>query len=103
MYIVLLIGFMILVMKSLPQLRTVVQRLLSQSKRHFSPGIFENYYLEGKAFYLDRFKIIPCVTCVEGIDVTKAFGYIRERYKYDIVDTYQSCYYNREQGRQEFS
>jgi hypothetical protein len=103
MNIILLITIMIMLVKISPHLRTGLQRLISQSKQQFSPEIFEHYYLEGKVFYLDRFKMIPCATFIEGIDVTKAFGYIRERYQYAIVDIYQSCFYNREQGRQEFS
>jgi hypothetical protein len=86
-----------------PALRYGIQKAGSLLKRKHSPGIFEHYYLEGKAFYLERFKLIPCATFIDDIDVTKAFEYIRERHKYSIVDIYQSSYYNREQGRQEFS
>lgn len=86
-----------------PVLRYLVKRLGRMGMRKYSPGIFEHYYIEGKAFYLDRFKMIPCVTFIDDIDVTKAFGHIQERYKNDIVDIYQSSYYNKEQARQEFS
>jgi hypothetical protein len=71
--------------------------------RKYSAGVFEHYYIEGKAFYLDRFKMIPCVTFIDGIDVSEAFNYINTNCKESIVDTYQSCYYNSEKRRQEFS
>jgi len=103
MNIVLLIAFMILLAKISPQLKTLMQRLTNKLRSNYSPGIFEHYYLEGKAFYLDRFKMIPCVSFIDDIDVTKAFEYINTNYKDSVVDIYQSCYYNSEKGRQEFS
>ena len=103
MNIILLIALMILLVKISPHLRILMQRLTGKLRSNYSPGIFEHYYLEGKAFYLDRFKKIPCVTFIDDIDITKAFNYIKTNYQDTIIDIYQSCYYNSEKGRQEFS
>jgi hypothetical protein len=86
-----------------PQLQTLIQRLMNKLRGNYSHGIFEHYYLEGKAFYLDHFKMIPCVTFIDGLDISKAFAYINTAYKEVIVDIYQSCYYNRQEARQEFN
>jgi hypothetical protein len=103
MNIILLIPLIILMAKISPQLKTLLERLIRKLRSNYSQGIFEHYYLEGKAFYLDRFKRIPCVTLIDGTDITKAFNYVNTNCKDLIVDIYQSCYYNREEGRQEFS
>jgi hypothetical protein len=50
-----------------------------------------------------RFKNIPCTTFIDDIDVSKAFNYIRDTYADNIVDVYQACYYDREEGKQVFS
>jgi hypothetical protein len=86
-----------------PAVQTLLQKLFRSIKGHYSPTIFEHHYLEGKAFYLDRFKMIPCTTYIDDVDVTKAFARISDTYKEHIVDIYQACHYNREEGRQEFS
>jgi hypothetical protein len=103
MGIMIMLFLIIVASMIVPALRYVVQKMGRTWKKKYSPGIFEHYYIEGKAFYLDRFKMIPCVTFIDDIDVTKVFGHIQERYKHTIVDIYQSSYYNREQARQEFS
>jgi hypothetical protein len=64
--------------------------------------IFEHHYLESKSFYMYRFRMIPNTTYIEGIDVTKAFSYVRDFYCQKIADIYQSCFFNRQAGRQEF-
>jgi hypothetical protein len=86
-----------------PAVQTLLQKLFRSIKGHYSPTIFEHHYLEGKAFYPDRFKMIPCTTYIDDVDVTKAFARISDTYKEHIVDIYQACHYNREEERQEFS
>jgi ATPase family associated with various cellular activities (AAA) len=66
-------------------------------------GIFEHNYLESKSFYMYRFKTIPCTTYVDDIDVSKAFGYIQDNYRDSIEDIYQSCFFNRQEDKQQFS
>jgi ATPase family associated with various cellular activities (AAA) len=66
-------------------------------------NIFEHHYLESKAFYMYCFRAIPCTTYIDDIDISKSFSHIQSNYGDSIVDTYQSCYFNRDAGRQEFS
>jgi hypothetical protein len=40
---------------------------------------------------------------VYDIDVTKAFAYIQDSYRHQVVDIYQSCFFNRQSGKQEFT
>ena len=84
--------------------------LLAGLKRKFrgltgkrTANIFEHHYLESKAFYMYRFRAIPCTTYIDDIDISKAFSYVQNNYGDSIVDTYQSCYFNRDAGRQEFN
>lgn len=68
-----------------------------------SADIFrDNDYLKTKSFYLNQFREVPNTSSVEDIDIGKAFRYIRENYKPDIVHVFQTCSYNREEGKQEF-
>ena len=65
--------------------------------------IFENYYLESKAFYMYRFRAIPCMTFIDDIDVSKAFEHIQKKYSHRIVDIYQACIFNRKVEKHQFS
>ncbi|HTN05186.1 AAA family ATPase [Agriterribacter sp.] len=65
--------------------------------------IFDHQYIETKAFYLYRFKHIPCITSADDIDVTRAFAYISNNLQSSIVDIYQDCFFNRKDNMQQFS
>ncbi|MFT3703502.1 MAG: AAA family ATPase [Agriterribacter sp.] len=65
-------------------------------------AIFDHQYLEIKAFYLYRFKQIPCATIVDDVDITKAYAYIDNNIKASIVDVYQDCFYNYKESTQQF-
>lgn len=64
--------------------------------------IFDHQYLEIKAFYLYRFKQVPCATIIDNIDVTKSYAYIDGNFKDRIVDIYQNCFYNHKEHSQQF-
>ena len=62
--------------------------LLAGLKRKFrgltgkrTANIFEHHYLEAKSFYMYRFKIIPCTTYVDEIDINRAFDYLDKNFK----------------------
>jgi ATPase family protein associated with various cellular activities (AAA) len=65
-------------------------------------NIFDHYYLEGRALYMHCFKGIPNTTYVDTVDVGKAFDHIREVYGQLIVDIHQSCFFNRQENKQQF-
>lgn len=83
-------------------IKTRIQSLLAKllNKRHAL--IFDHQYLEAKAFYLYRFKQIPCATIIDDIDVTKSYEYIHTHLKNSVVDIYQNCFYNHKEGLQQF-
>lgn len=86
-----------------PPLLTGLKRKCRRLTGKRTANIFEHHYLESKAFYMYCFRAIPCTTYIDDIDISKAFSYVQNNYRDSIVDTYQSCYFNREAGRQEFN
>jgi hypothetical protein len=84
-------------------LRRLFHQLRRKLKRTYAPAIFEHHYLDGKTFFLDRFRTVPCTTYIDDVDVSQAFNFIREHYGEDIIDIYQACFYNRQEGKQQFT
>jgi hypothetical protein len=65
-------------------------------------NIFDHQYLEGKLFYVNRFREVPCISWINDIDCGKAFDFIREKYADEIVDLFQCNDFNFEERRLEF-
>jgi len=86
-----------------PPLLARLKRKLRGLTGKRTANIFEHHYLESKAFYMYCFRAIPCTTYIDDIDISKAFSYVQNNYGDSIVDTYQSCHFNRDAGRQEFN
>lgn len=86
-----------------PDIKLLLLKKIQQLRAVYQPQIFEHRYIESKVFYLNRFKRIPCISYVSDVDVSGAFDYIMKNYKGMIVDIYQSCYYNRQENRQQFT
>jgi hypothetical protein len=86
-----------------PELLKPVKRQYRRLTEKRIAAIFENNYLESKSFYMYRFRAIPCTSCVDDIDVTKAFEYIKIYHEKLIADIYQACYFNWEESKQQFS
>jgi len=104
MEIFLLIGVIMgIVFRLCPPLLSGLKRKYRQITEKRNASIFENHYLESKAFYLYRFKRIPCMTFIDDIDATKAFEYVRKKYSHRVVDIYQACFFNRQAEKHQFS
>ncbi len=86
-----------------PGLSRVMKKIYRSFREKRTPGIFEHNYLDTKLFYMYRFRTVPCTTFANDIDISKAFVYLEKNYAGRIADIYQSCYYNRAEGKQEFS
>ena len=85
------------------RMRNRLQRLKQKLKRHKGTGLFDEHFIEPKAFYLEEFGTVPCVNYIGVIDTLKAFE-IMESNKYGKVQTvYQRNFYNWQMGRMEFS
>jgi hypothetical protein len=85
------------------KLGRLIQKWIQPFRLVNSTAIFEHQYLESKAFYLNRFRKVPCITYVDGIDVTKAFSHLQNNFPKLVEDIYQSCFFNRQEGIQQFS
>ncbi len=86
-----------------PAAKAFVEKLIQRRRLVKNANIFENQYIETKLFYVNRFRKIPSITFVDDIDITKAFAYIRDNNKDRIVEIFQTCFYNREEGVQQFT
>lgn len=79
-------------------LKKSMARLFNKRQAH----IFDHQYLESKAFYMYRFREVPCVTYVDDIDINSAYAYVDSHYKNKIVDIYQNCFYNHKDTAHQF-
>ena len=65
--------------------------------------VFDNSYLDVKAFYLREYKQVPSVSAISNVDVTKVFNYIQEGNCGVVTAIYQRNWYNWQEKRLEFS
>ncbi|MGN6439496.1 MAG: AAA family ATPase [Agriterribacter sp.] len=100
--IVILLTIAFVVIFNNTRLKARMQSFFAMLFNKRTTSIFDQYYLELKAFYLHRFNKIPCATIVEDINITNAYAYIDTNLKNSIVDVYQSCFYNHSEGLQQF-
>ncbi|MGN6494087.1 MAG: AAA family ATPase [Agriterribacter sp.] len=100
--IVILLTIALVVVFNNTPLKAKMQSFFAMLFNKRTASIFDQYYLEPKAFYLHRFNKIPCATIVEDINITNAYAYIDTNLKNSIVDVYQSCFYNHSEGSQQF-
>ena len=57
-------------------------------------ALFNGHFVDVKAFYVFKFNAIPCITFIGDIDITKAFAFVKDNSKADIISTYQHSYFN---------
>ncbi len=63
--------------------------------------LFDNSYIDVKAYYLQEFGTMPCLSFVGDLQVTKAFEYINDGNAGKVLEVYQRTYYNRQHKKQE--
>lgn len=100
-FICLMIVILIVVFTSVGG-RLMLLRIQSQLFGKRSDYIFDNY-IDGEKFYLYLFGSVPNRSYIYGIEMGKALEYINENYADLVLDTYQSCYFNKEENKQEFN
>jgi hypothetical protein len=96
-----------LAIAAIPGLKTGVINLWQPVKRKLKsnkqPLLFDEYFIEPKAFYLKEFGTLPCVHFINLVDVNKIFALVNAN-KYGKVQTvYQRNYYNWQMERIEFT
>jgi hypothetical protein len=103
-YLIVAVLLMIFLM---PTIGPLVKRTISEIRRRVTPrkdlDIFDNSYIEAKAFYLKEFNRAPCVTYVSNVESTKVFEYISKGNAGRVLTTYQSNYYSWQHKKQFFS
>ena len=78
-----------------------LKQTISFTRQH--TDLFDNSYVDAKAFYMSEYKQVPCVSLINNLDVTKAFNYIQEGNCGNVPAVYQYNWYNWQEKRSEFS
>ena len=84
-------------------LRNLLQQMKQKLKRNKGTGLFDEYFIEPKAFYLKEFGTVPCVHFISLVDANKIFALIRANKYGKVQSVYQRNYYNWQMERIEFS
>src|SRR5579871_753389 len=107
LYFLLAVIFVRIIIEIIPHLRCDFKNAWLQMKqkfrRHKDVRLFDEYFIEPKAFYLKEFGSIPCVHYIGLIDVNKVFQLIKSGEYGKVQDVYQRNYYNWQMERIEFS
>jgi len=91
----------------IPGMGDLFQHLWKKLKQLFGwgsdSGIFENNYIEVKAFYMQEYSRTPCINFISNIDVSKAYEYVANGNAGRVLAIYQRTYYNWQHKQLEFS
>ena len=79
------------------------QQVSRQFKKRKTGRIFDEHFIEAKAFYLAEFKKLPCIVFIGNIDSAKVFELIKSKKFGQPGPTYQRNWYNWQLGRLESS
>ncbi|MBX3257263.1 MAG: AAA family ATPase [Chitinophagaceae bacterium] len=99
--ILIIIAFVVLLNNT--HLKARIQSFFARIYVKRNLSIFDHQYIEAKAFYIFRYRRVPCITYIDEIDVTRAYAYIQNNLGDDIVDIYQDCFFNRKENKQQFN
>ena len=66
-------------------------------------GLFNGHFMDAKAFYALEFDAVSCVTFICDIDTSKAFAYINDAMRGNIVRVYQHAYFDHAEGKMFFN
>ena len=74
-------------------------------KRKFNEvaGLFNGHFIEVKALYAIEFDAVSCVSFIGEIDAGKAFAFINDILRYEIVSTYQHSYFDHNEQKMFFN
>lgn len=66
-------------------------------------ALFNGHFIEVKTMYALKFDAVSCVSFIGDIDTSKAFAFINETLRTDIVSTYQHSYFDHSEQRMFFN
>jgi len=72
-------------------------------KKQKATGLFDDHFIEPRAFYLKEFKTVPCISYISNIDSSKVFDLIATDKYGKVKSTYQRNYYCWQHEKIEFS
>ena len=91
----------------IPELEQLFQNAWRQLRQLFSRNkttyIFENNYIEVKAFYMKEYSRTPCISYICNIDAAKTYEYIANGSAGRVLAIYQRTYYNWQHKQLQFS
>ena len=105
--IILAIVIIRLVAASIPPVAIWLQKIWKEAKQKISFGpdtaVFENNFVEVKAFYMKEFKQVPCISYISNIDIIQAFAYLNDGNGGKVLGVYQYNWFNWQKKKLEFS
>lgn len=84
-------------------MQNIARKVKQLCRRNRNTYIFENNYIEVKAFYMQEYNRAPCISFINNMDVSKAYEYINNGNAGGVLAVYQRNYYNWQQKQLEFS
>ncbi|MFC4233132.1 AAA family ATPase [Parasediminibacterium paludis] len=108
MAIIIIAIFMIrVVMLLMPLLRTSIingwHKIINTLKKQKPTGLFDEYFIEAKNFYLKEFNTMPCIAYIGNVNTSAIFSVIQSGQFGKVTATYQRNYFNWQQEQIEFS
>jgi hypothetical protein len=106
--IIIAVVIMWVLIRMIPRAVNHIQRIMKivlkpKGNPQRNAQIFDNNYIEVKAFYLQEFGIVPSVTYINNLDVAKAYEYVNSEFAGKVIAVYQNNYYSWQQEELEFS
>src|SRR5688572_8720426 len=75
----------------------------TQQKIMEANSIFQNSFLDCKAYYMYAYQQVPCITWVDRVNTEKVLKYIRTEYEGAIMGIFQYSKYNRKKKKSMYS
>ena len=72
---------------------------LFKRRIHDFMSLFYGHFVEVKALYALQFDAVSCVSYIGELDTSKAFAFINENLRAEIVTTYQHSYFDHKEQR----
>jgi len=77
--------------------------MLFKNLKRINAEMFNGHFVDVKAFYAFQLNIIPCITFIGDMDVTKVFAFVKDNFDKNIVATYQHSYFNHDDKKVYFN
>ena len=60
--------------------------------------LFEDHFVNVKVLFAMRFNAIPSITYIGELEITKAFSFLKERYRNEVLYILQHSYFDHDKG-----